>query len=263
MPLLTLDGVRHFYRLHGLPGRRALVLAHPIGADHGLWDAVVPELERHGLVLRYDLRGHGATDTTPGETSVDGLAQDLLSLTAALGIERFAVCGLSLGGMVALRSALLAPQRVQALVLCSTSAHLPAPPGGWGARIEAARAQGLEPMADGMLERMLSPTFRAAGHPAVGTLRSTFVATPVEGYVASVAVLRDTDLGAQLPGVAVPTLVLTGDQDPLVPATAGETLRAGIPGARHRRLASGHFPPLEVAQTFSAEVVDFLSDAGW
>ena len=105
MPQILSNGASHYYRLEGNPSRAPLILVHPIGADHSLWDLAVPYLLPHFQVLRYDLRGHGGSMSTPGEYSVDLLANDLLGLADEIGWSKFSVCGISVGGMTAARAA--------------------------------------------------------------------------------------------------------------------------------------------------------------
>ena len=176
------NGASHYYRLEGNPSLTPLILAHPIGADHSLWDLAIPYLLPHFQVLRYDLRGHGGSAATPGEYFVDLLANDLLGLADEIGWSKFSVCGISVGGMTAARVAALAPERVEKLVVCSASSHMPPPPGGWDARAETARTNGLDALAASMVERMLSAEFRATGHPHIDTLRTVFLTTHREGY---------------------------------------------------------------------------------
>src|SRR5689334_10879056 len=100
MPLINANGLRQYYRLEGNENRPVLVLSHSLGCDHSMWDLQVPTLASHFLVLRYDTRGHGASDVTAGNYSIEMLAADALGLLDALGIQRFSWCGLSLGGMI-------------------------------------------------------------------------------------------------------------------------------------------------------------------
>src|SRR5918999_5377346 len=123
MPLLKLADTTCYYRLDGRDDRPVLMLSHSLGQDHGMWDPQVPTLSEHFRVLRYDIRGHGASAATPGEYSIEQLGKDALALADALGIDRFAFCGLSLGGMIALWLASNAPPRLTAVVLANTSAR--------------------------------------------------------------------------------------------------------------------------------------------
>jgi 3-oxoadipate enol-lactonase len=261
MPQLTLNGARHYYRLEGAPSRAPLVLVHPIGADSSLWDTLVPHLLPHFQVLRYDLRGHGGSQATPGEYSLDLLANDLLDLATAVGLSEFALCGVSVGAMTAAKAAALAPARIQKLVLCSAAPHMHAPSGGWDARAETARTQGMQPLAGPMVERMFSSAFRETGNPHIETLRTVFLSTDPQGYASMVAVLRDADLVDSLPAIAASTLVVTGKADPLVPAAASAAFLEGIRDARHVELNVGHFPPVEAPEQFASDLFVHARDS--
>ena len=100
MPFLNIDGLRVYYRLDGGDHQPALILSHSLGQDHGMWDPQIPDLARHFRVLRYDLRGHGASDSPPQDATIERLGRDVLGMADALGIERFSLCGLSIGGMI-------------------------------------------------------------------------------------------------------------------------------------------------------------------
>jgi pimeloyl-ACP methyl ester carboxylesterase len=100
MAFVTVDGVRHYYRLTGPAGRPVVMLSHSLGLDHGMWDPQAADLERHLQVLRYDLRGHGASDAPAGDYSIERLGRDALGIADTLGLRTFAFCGLSIGGMI-------------------------------------------------------------------------------------------------------------------------------------------------------------------
>jgi 3-oxoadipate enol-lactonase len=246
-----LNGARHYYRLEGAESLPPLLLVHPIGADLSLWDLVLPHLLTHFHVLRYDLRGHGGSEATPGDYSIDLLAHDLLEIASAVGWDEFSVCGVSVGAMTAARAASLAPQRVKCLVVCSASPHMHAPPGGWDARAATARKSGLQPLAGPMVERMFSAAFRESSHPHIETLRTVFLSTDPEGYASTVAVLRDADLSDSLSAIAASTLIVTGRGDPLVPPEAGAVFERGISGSRREEVNTGHFPPVEAPEQFA------------
>src|SRR5690348_1152983 len=100
MPFIRSNDFRQYYRLEGATGRQVIVLSHSIGTDHGMWQPQIADLFRHFQVLRYDTRGHGASDAPAGDYSVEQLGHDALALVDQLGVERFAWCGLSMGGAV-------------------------------------------------------------------------------------------------------------------------------------------------------------------
>src|SRR5215831_16286760 len=100
MPLIEAGGLRQYYRLDGNNDRPVLIFPHSLGCDHTQWDEQAAAMSPHFCVLRYDIRGHGATDAPSGDYSIEILARDAITLAEALGIRRFAWCGLSLGGMI-------------------------------------------------------------------------------------------------------------------------------------------------------------------
>src|SRR5262249_20759496 len=118
--------LRQYYRLEGNDNKPVVVLSHSLGCDHMMWDAQVDALTPHFLVLRYDTRGHGASEVSAGNYRIEMLASDALELIDALGIQRFAWCGLSLGGMIGQQIAANVPGRLTNLILANTSPHMDA-----------------------------------------------------------------------------------------------------------------------------------------
>ena len=127
------------YRIDGPEATSTLVLASSLGTTWELWDAQLPSLARDFRVVRYDHPGHGRSPTPESPVTVESLADDVVDLLDALGLERVSFCGLSLGGMVGMALALRAPERLDRLVLCCTAAHL-GPVEGWY-RARASRAR--------------------------------------------------------------------------------------------------------------------------
>src|SRR5687767_3385750 len=128
--ITTGDGVRIAYRFDGEQGLPVLLLSNSIGTDLHMWDGQVPALTEHFRLLRYDARGHGASDAPSGPYSLDRLGRDVVELLDALGLQRVHVLGLSLGGIVAQWLGIHVPERVDRLVLSNTAAYL-GPPQQW------------------------------------------------------------------------------------------------------------------------------------
>lgn len=187
MATIQANGIRHFYRREGDRGLPVLVLAHPIGFDHGLWDRMVPLLLEKFHVVRYDLRGHGGSEATVEPYSVSLLAQDAAALLEAIGVDSFSLAGTSLGGLVGLQLAMSMPGRMTSLIVANASARLPLPVEEWNRRISLAIASGPEAFVSGMTERMFSAPFRAKNDPLFHTLMESFRAMDGAAYAAAMA----------------------------------------------------------------------------
>ena len=144
----------------GPPDATLLVLVSSLGTDLRVWDRLLPLLGDRFHVLRYDKRGHGLTDATPGPYAIEQLAGDLARLLDARQATGAVVCGLSIGGMIAQALASTRPDLVRGLVLMDT-AHKIGTPEMWSERIAAIRAGGIASIADSILTRWFSPGFHA------------------------------------------------------------------------------------------------------
>ncbi len=258
MPFAHPDGVRIHYRLDGPAGAPVLVLSHSLGTDHRLWDPQSPALAARFRVLRYDGRGHGASGTPPGPWEMAALGRDVLGLLDHLAIREASFCGLSIGGMIGMWLATNAPERIRRLVLANTAARL-GPPERWDQRIAAVEAGGLAAVADGVLERWLTPGFVAARPEEARRLREMLLATRPAGYTAACAAIRDMDQRMAVGAIASPTLVVSGSRDLSTPPADGRFLAERIPGARYLELEAAHLSNVEAAEPFTRSLLRFLS----
>jgi 3-oxoadipate enol-lactonase/4-carboxymuconolactone decarboxylase len=265
MPFVTTaDGVRHYYRLTGAAGRPVVMLSHSLGLDHGMWDPQAADLEPHFQVLRYDLRGHGASDAPAGEYSIELLAKDALAIADAAGAATFVFCGLSIGGMIGQWLGAHAPDRITHLVLANTTPRL-ADPSLMETRRKTVLAEGMTAVTDAALRRFFSPAAVDADAPDVvsaastASARRTLLATDPVGYAGCCAAVRDLNQVALLGTIRTPTLVISGDRDESMPWDGhGRVLSTSIPGAQAVRLPAAHVSNLERPRSFTAALFDFL-----
>ncbi len=220
------------HRLEG-GGARTLVLSGSLGTTLELWDGNVGALSSQYRLLRYDHRGHGGSPVPPGPYTVEDLAEDVLELLDELGLERVSFCGLSLGGAVGMALAIRAPERLERLILCCTSARF-GEPETWVERARTVRAAGLEAIVDTVFERWFTPAFRATRPEVVERFREQFVATPREGYAGCCDALARWDARANLGSIAVPTLAIAAADDPATPPEQLALDRRGHPGCGAR-----------------------------
>ena len=227
----TGDTVALYHALEGPEDAPVLVAANSLGTTLRMWDDQAPALLESFRLLRYDHRGHGDSPVSPGPYAIDDLGRDVLALMDRLEVERFSFCGLSIGGMVGMWLASEAPERVERLVLCCTSARFE-PPDDWGSRAETVRADGVDAVADAVLERWFTPAFREDRPDVVQWAESMLRATPAEGYAGCCEAIRDADLHSRLEAIRAPTLVVAGADDPAAPPAQAELIRGSIPDAR-------------------------------
>lgn len=262
MPIADLDGFRAFYRLEGVAGRPVVALSHSLGLDHGMWDLQMPALLRGHQVIRYDTRGHGATDPTAGDYTIEQLARDALALLDRLEIDRVAWVGVSLGGFIGQWIAAHAPDRLTHLVLANTTPRL-TDPAGMEQRRQTVLARGMAAIADTAMARFFVKPLVDANPPHVASARAAVLATNPAGYAGCCAALRDADLHELLPRIRTPTLVVSGDADEAMPwLDHGGVLARDIKGATAVRLATAHISNLGLPRTFTRVVLEFLTPRG-
>lgn len=236
----------------------ALLLSNSLGSTLAMWDPQVAPLAERFRVVRYDLRGHGRSPVPDGPYSLDDLGADALALLDRLEIERAHVAGISLGGMVSMWLAIHAPDRVDRVLPCCTSARL-GPPEGWVERAELVRRKGTQAVAPSVVERWLTPAHREAHPDAVSRLRGMIAATPSEGYAACCSAIEHMDLRGELGRVRAPTLVIAGEEDPATPPEHGELIASLIPGARLEVIGhAAHLANLDQPEAFTELMLGFL-----
>jgi 3-oxoadipate enol-lactonase len=246
------------HRLDGPEDAPVVIMANSLGTTLDVWTDQVPALQNRFCVLRYDHRGHGKSSVPPGPYAIDDLGRDVLSLLDQLEIEHASFCGLSIGGMVGMWLASEAPERVERLVLCCTSARF-FPADDWGARAETAREQGVDAIAEAVLERWFTLDFRTS-HPDVVEWSGRMLReTPAEGYAGCCEAIRDADLRSRLGEVRAPTLVIAGADDPAAPPDQAELIQDSIPDARLVVIEqAAHLANVEQPEKITQAVLDHL-----
>jgi 3-oxoadipate enol-lactonase len=238
------------------PGGRNVVYVNSLGTDFRIWDGVVERLGAASFgALRYDLRGHGLSDLgTPPKRIADHVA-DLAGLMDAFGVRSAAICGVSVGGVIALGLAQAYPERVERLALCDTGAKI-GTDASWNSRIAAVKQGGVAAVADGVMERWFPPTAEAAD---VALARNMLTRTPAAGYIATCVALRDSDLTEAARGVKAPTLCVAGSLDGSTPPALVRGLAALVPDAAYFEIdGAGHLPCLQTPAALAERLVAFL-----
>jgi 3-oxoadipate enol-lactonase len=222
--------VRVHHHLEGDPAAPVLVLSNSLGTTLELWEANLAALTERYRVLRYDVRGHGLSPVVPGPYRVEDIAGDVLELLDELGLERIAFCGISIGGAVGMWLGANVPERIDRLVVMSSSARF-GPAETWLERARTVRTHGVASISEAVVGRWFTPAFAAARPDVRDTFLRMLESTPPEGYAASCEAVAAWDFRERLGEVAVPTLVLAAVDDPATPPEHAELIASGIPGA--------------------------------
>jgi 3-oxoadipate enol-lactonase len=262
MNFVRINNVLLHYREHGPAEAPALVLVNSLGTDARIWDEIIGRLESQYRIVSYDKRGHGLSDAPPGDYSLDDHVGDLAGLVAHCGLDRFALMGVSVGGLIAQGYALAHPEQLTALVLCDTAAKL-GDAAMWDGRIRTVREHGMAGLADAVMERWFPPAFRAGRPDDVAGWRNLLLRSSADGYCGTCATLRDTDLRDGIGKIDTATLVVVGSEDGSTPVPVVRECAMAIPGAAFEIIeGAGHIPSIDQPARLTEVVQTFLKGAG-
>lgn len=260
MPMIfqTINNLTIHYRLDGSPQKPALVFINSLGSDLRIWDSMVARFTPHFLVIRYDKRGHGLSDCPPGPYTIDDHTADLLALLDALGVTTAVPIGISVGGMIALNLAARYPQRVAKLVVSDTGAVIGTAE-YWAERIARLEKEGFANLGETILGRWFAPAFAAENPAAYRGYGNMLTRTPLAGYLATCAAIRDADLRAAARTIGAETLVLCGAEDMATPPALNEELAAAVQNGRFQAIPrAAHLPCIEQPDAMADLIARFL-----
>lgn len=259
---LQAEGARLYLADRGLREGLPVVLVHAFPLAHRMWEPQLAALSGEFRLVAYDVRGFGESDVGDGQYTMELLVDDLLAVLDGLAIERAVVCGLSMGGYIALRAAEREPARLRGLVLCDTRSEADSDEGKLkrAAAIRKVKREGVAAFAAELAPLLLGPTTRRARPELEARVREMIEANSPAGICgAQLAMAARTETTAALPGIGVPTLVLVGEEDGLTPPSDSEAMRRRIPGAEMATVpAAGHLSNLESPEAFTHHLRDFL-----
>jgi 3-oxoadipate enol-lactonase len=262
MHMREINGVRLHHVVTGDPTGLPLVFANSLGTDFRIWDRVIAHLPAGLKILRYDMRGHGLSDAPAGEYFMGDLVADAAGLMAALGFRDAVFVGLSIGGVVAQGLAAERPDLVRAAVLSNTAAKIGTEQ-AWNDRIATVRANGIESIADNVMELWFSKAFHASRADELAGWRHMLTRTPLAGYLGCCAAIAHTDLRDSTPAIRQPVLAIGGDADGSTPPDLVRETAATIPGARFELIrGAGHIPCVEQPEAMAALLTTFLRENG-
>ncbi|MEW2272670.1 bifunctional 3-oxoadipate enol-lactonase/4-carboxymuconolactone decarboxylase PcaDC [Streptomyces griseofuscus] len=246
------------HRTEGPASAPPLLLGPSLGTSHALWDKVAPELSITHRVVCWDLPGHGDSSESTARlisagATVADLAELVLALANALGMQRFAYAGVSLGGAVGLHLALHHPERVSSLAVICSSAHFNGAK-AWTERAALVRREGLAGLAESADARWFTQGF------TVPRLVDDHRRANPDAYAACCDALATFDLSDRLPEITVPTLAVAGREDPATPPAHLREIADSVPGAALVEIpGASHLAPAECPEAVLTALSTLLS----
>lgn len=248
--------VLHHELRHGHDEKPPVVFLNSLGTDFRIWNGVVDRLGNVPCLLM-DKRGHGLSDDGP--TSIDLLAKDAIALIDAMGWKSVVICGVSVGGMIAQAVTRDRPDLVSALALCNTGTKI-GTPDFWNERIKLVQDGGMDSIGDAVINRWFSNAYRSSEESELAGYRNMLTRTSADGYCATCAAIRDTDLTETTRQIELPTLCIGGSDDLATSPDLVTELSVQIEGSQCHILPSvGHLPCIE-APDIVAEKIRALRD---
>lgn len=243
---------------------RPLLLIHGFPFNHEIWRPQIDALANHVRVIAPDLRGHGKSPPSGGPYSMDMLADDCAGLLEGLKVDQpVIVCGLSMGGYISFAFYRRHPELVAGMILAATRA---------GADSEEAKAkrdsavrltrqQGTQPVVDSMLPIVMAPQTYQDRPELVSKVARIMENTSPSGMISALIGMKSRpDSTPTLGQIKVPTLIVHGADDQIIPTSESETMHAGIPDSNLEIIPdAGHLPNLERTELFNQAVEKFLS----
>lgn len=258
-----MNTARLFHSVHGPDGAPVVVLLHPLATHSTLWQPQLPAWSTRFRVLCVDLPGHGRSPLLPEVATLHEYAGEIAQVLDTLGVDRAALVGLSLGGMVAQAFALAWPERTRALVLAHTSARTePAVRDIWATRLQQANDEGMAAQVPSILGRWFPAAFAASAPLTLHWVAAQIASTPLAGYGAAIGAIQRLDHLDQLHRITAPTLVVAGELDAAAPPSLARLMAERLPAATLATLPeAGHIGNVQCPLAFTETVGAFLAQS--
>ena len=260
MPYAEVNGTTLHYRFDGPEQGPVVMLSNALASDLNMWEFQVPAFVEAGYrVLRYDSRGNGHSAVPDGPYSIELLAADAVGLMDAFDLEKVHFCGLSKGGMVGQMLGSQFGDRLLSLILSSTAAHMTSRE-MWDKRIETVRKRGMAVVVDATIDRWFTKAGQIRLESSVEKVRRVILNTPVEGFCACCAAIRDMDQRESIRAVSTQTLVMVGEHDSGTPVSAAEHIHQGITSSELTIISNAaHFVQMEQSSIFNQALLEFIT----
>lgn len=250
----------------GIPNATPIIFIHGFPFSHRMWmfpGGQTEALSGTNRVIAYDVRGHGESEVGTGHYSIEFFADDLVALMDHLVIHKAVLCGLSMGGYIALRFAERYPERVLGLVLCDTRSESDTNEGRIkrAAAIKNVQANGMKSYAAESVKSLFAPESFDRRPEAVKLIQSIIERTaPLSIFGTLLALSSRSDTTSFLPNIKCPTLIMVGEKDLLTPPSASQAMQEKIPGSElHIIPHAAHVSNMENPDVVNKHLVEFVA----
>lgn len=256
-----INGIKLHYIDTGNRDALPIVLIHGMTFDHRSWNPQIELLKQNYRVIAYDIRGHGKTDVADGQYTYKMFVNDLIALLDYLEIDKAVLCGLSMGGIIAIRTYEMYPDRIKALILCDTRSDADSNETKFWREnsIESIKKNGLGPFADEFIE-LCAPQEFVEFPEELKIIRKTILSSALLGICgALLAQAARPDMRYLLPQIDVPTLIMIGENDFLTPLDLSKFIHENIRRSELKIISQAcHISNLENRDEFNKYLLEFL-----
>jgi 3-oxoadipate enol-lactonase len=262
----VINNVLHRYIDIGIPNATPIIFLHGFPFSHKMWTfpgGQTEALSGTNRIIAYDVRGHGESEVGTGHYTIEFFVDDLIALMDHLTIHKAILCGLSMGGYIALRFIERNPERVLGLVLCDTRSEADSNEGKIkrAAAIKNVQINGMKAYAADSVKILFAPESLERKPDAVKLIQSVIERTaPLSIFGTQLALASRTDTTASLPNIKCPTLIMVGEKDQLTPPSASQAMHEKIPGSELRIIPNaGHISNMENSEEFNKHLIEFVA----
>jgi len=263
---ITINNLSVSYSDHGPDDAPAIIFIHGFPLNKSMWDIQVEALKENYRVIAYDIRGHGNSDPGIDEFFIELFVNDLLRLMEKLEIEKSILCGLSLGGYIALSAVLKHPDRFDGLILNDTQCIADTP------EIKENRCQaiiritknGVEQYADEIIKNLFAPESFSKKKNVIVAVKEMIISTPKQSLCNTLHALAERkETCDQLPEINIPVLIMVGKEDKITPIAAAQQMHEKMFNSKLEIIQqAGHLSNLENPTAFNAHLMNFLELVG-
>ena len=259
---ITINDIAVNYSDEGEKGAPAVIFIHGFPFNRSMWNMQLKALKDSCRVISYDIRGHGTSEPGNEIFSIELFVKDLLALMDALKIKKAVLCGLSMGGYIALNAIENYPERFIALMLCDTTciADTPEVKEKRMNAIESIRKNGVEKYAEESIKNFFAPESITVKYNEIDAIRGMIVKTSEQTLsktLLALSVRKETC--SKLSEIRVPVLIMVGKEDKITPPAAAQFMHEKIKGSSlHILEHAGHLSNMENPGEFNSTLMTFI-----